>query len=68
MSLLQEELTKIVSPQYFNELLHINQSLLGAINRKKELIDAYKILPLSKLIRSVLEKHLGQPKSHSSLI
>ncbi len=65
---MQEELTKVVSPQYFNELLHINQSLLGSINCKKELIDAYKILPLSKLIKAVLEKHLGKPKSHSSLI
>lgn len=60
MSRLQAELNRPVDPENFVELLHINQSLLSAIDGKKELSDAYKMLPFSELIRVVLARHLGK--------
>jgi len=60
MSRLKAELNQPVDPKNFDELLHINQSLLSAINGKRELFEAYNMLPFSELIRLVLERHLGK--------
>lgn len=60
MSRLESELDSN-DPKLLNELLHLNQSLLSAIDGKKELLSIYNTrLPFSKLIRALLEKQLSK--------